>query len=344
MNPEEDLATLVNDIEGTEEEEMEQLEEVVPESEITTAITESNKSTWLTKLGEVGDNFTFREYNETYYYKRVVDPSGNNEDKFLIFHTSNDLANMKKEDLSSIEWDVHTFLLSKHYVVVNIKKFSEELTKNINVVGTPKIKTYPFVLSAHYDLAREVNMLNDNDAKFIFELITGIDCKDGIDSVSTKLFVNILNSYNGSISLTTDYCATTSIEKDDGVYEFCDYFSLINGSSRVRHFSSNFNEIKSGLESITSELDMIQKALKLYTTDINDTAEKIAAIFGKTSRKRLISYWENVPVDYKNLYYLLIVSSIVLHEDYRVDTHNKIRAIVEKLSSKAINKFKKMNQ
>jgi len=286
-----------------------------------------NSTGWTFSLRDMTSiGVSIKEFGQEYQYKEILTP---NNEKTGLYTVCCLLE-------GSTKWVPLNGVLTRKYVIASSEKFINLLQDKIKLTEEPKVYIEPFrstwLGSTNYD----IKTFDDDDASMIFSIITGID---GIklSSVKSKLNIAVVNSYNGSRSLRLDYVVNTigSINNSDSssntTHKMKDFFTLCNFSSKFIHAGS-LQEIDTDVTSIQANVDHTIQKLKSYNTNIEDIIEKISKNFKKETRDHFQGQCSNLQPAYKNLYFILLITSVLLERNYTVLQHINIQSTVDKLN------------
>ena len=286
------------------------------------------EKTWTISLKDVNHGVIVTDFNESYQYSRVLDPTSNPTDKFLVFH--------KTTQNNETKWETMSGLLSNRYVVASLTDFIDILKTAIQFENDPVIYVEPFKCSWHTTTPHVVSLFgNDEASKLIFSLVSGINY-ESMENLITKLAIHVSNSYDGTRSLRLDYTIFISgIAKNSETtkeFKFHDYFTLSNYSNNIIH-TSQLENLSTDLTTVVEKLNGNIEILKGITVDADKYADAIVKCFKKDNKLQFISYYENLTPADKNLYTILLLTSIVIDKNYSSSVLNKIRGEVDSIFS-----------
>jgi hypothetical protein len=301
-----------------ETEEIEEEETLISESQI------AEQEGWVTPLNSVVEEFDLTEYGQVYKYQRVKDPDSNDSKKFLVFC----------KDGVEEDWITLPGLLSNRYHIASLEKFIERLQGQIEIEPNRIIKE-PFKLEWRGKTSYAINAFEDETAKLVFGIVSGLEIEsiERIQNMEANLVVLTSNSYDGSRSLRLDYSLRNKGIIDGKEFYTTDYFTLCNYSNSVIHTSS-LSTIASDLESIVSNIEPNIVRLKAVTEGLDNLAGIISKFYGKEERGQFDSIYENLAGEYKNLYILFMIASIILEKNYGIMKHQRIRGAFDTFISR----------
>lgn len=297
----------------------EQQEEIMEEDNL------QPDNSWFFALSNVPKFLKIVEYDQTYIFSRIVDPQGNYSNKFNVF--------FKEGNIDDANWITLNGVLTDRYVAASLEKFIEVVTSGVNLIGEPVIKREPWKSIWFGKTDTNIQYFDDETSGIVFSLITGVDLAV-INNLSSNLSIVVSNSYDGKRSLRLDYNINTSgsITVDGQLQEvnIVDYFSLGKFSHNVNH-TTGLAEVSTDLTSIQNNVTATINTLKNYRTNLNDIIESISSSFKKEARHQFNSLCENLVDDYRSLYYVLILASVALSNNYSVSEHMVIRSKIDNL-------------
>jgi hypothetical protein len=283
---------------------------------------------WVISLNSIsGDNvLQISEYDQTYLYKRVKDPAGEETKKFLVFYKESDS-----------DWEILTGLLSNRYHIASLEKFVNVLLSRIDIQENRILYKEPFRLEWRGKTNFTINTFEDEATKLIFGITSGLDLGsiESIENMNAGLTLLVSNSYDGSRSLRIDHTINLKGSIAEKEIEFVDYFTLCNYSNHVIHNSSLIN-IAEDLESVASNTEANIARLKAATEGIDELALNISRFYSKDIRDQFNSIMENIVPEFKNMYILFMIASIFLSKDYSILRHQKIRGVLDGASRRLL--------
>ncbi|MCK5020445.1 MAG: hypothetical protein KAS32_25640 [Candidatus Peribacteraceae bacterium] len=281
---------------------------------------------WVFALRDIpaGQFLQLKDFGHIYRYQRVVDPADDTTDRFLVFHQTED---------NEADWTTLNGLLTTRYVAASIEKFVANLAESTTFVGDPVIKSSQFACVWRGKLDGQVQYFTDETAKLVFSLLSGVDV-DSIDNLSSELSVSVSNSYDGTRGLRLDYVMNVggNIQTGNETREMriTDLFSLGRFSHKVIH-AGTLSAIEADLTQIHANMSNSLTVLQEFSNDFDANIEKIAKVLKKDNEQTFRSLCENLTGAYRNLYYMLIVASYVLTNNYSIKEHMKVRTAVDKM-------------
>ena len=198
----------------------------------------------------------------------------------------------------------------------------------ISLLEEPRINTDLFHAEWIAKSKTEVKIFDDDSAKLVFSLISGIEV-ESIDKILSNLTIVASNSYNGTKSLRVDYNIHTSAKIGEEVHTLRDFFTLTRFGHAVEH-TGNLSVISTNLINVKNNIEMNSELLKTYT-DIDGWVKEISKSFGKKIKTKFDGVWSNMVDDYRNLFYLLVTTSIILEQNYKFSDHLRVRSVVDRI-------------
>jgi len=308
----------VDDSEEITEEELEEVEKDVEEKTESSGI-----DSWTFPLSSIKDEKEIKEFDlQTYIYRRQTDPAGVKTNYFECFC---------KDSRNPNSWVPTNGLLSKRYIIANIENLTKELKKEVKVVGDPIIHHEPFFLNYSMKTETELKMFDTDESKFIFQLLTGIDELE-IKKIKSIAQIMISNAYNGTKSIRVDYNIKSSTTINDNTYNFVDFFTLGKYNKRLTHLSGGLGVVSSGMEHIDDYVKKSKTVLKSVTSNMDTIISNIKSKLRRENKQVFSTFIDNLPNEYKNLFYVLMLTSLTLSRDFSPKEHFAISTYVEKLS------------
>jgi hypothetical protein len=293
-------------------------------TQIETPIENKNSSvdvSWTSSLSDVTDSFTLKDFDAEFVYRRIIDPSNEKSNYFNVF------CKVKDKKTNKFKWVTHNGSLSKQYVVASMERYARNIVPKLKIIEEPKFYHDKFKSIWSVKTDSEIDLFDDEESKIVFGIISGIAI-DKIDEIKSNISVLLSNSYDGSKALRMDYNISTTALIDNNLYSLRDFFSLSRFGYYITHKSKLLN-INAEISDIKDQMKGDIEKLKLIDKNIDKIAEGVAKIFYKKSKMKFESYWENLVDSYKNLYYLLLIASIVLNEDYSILEYYKLKSVAE---------------
>lgn len=274
---------------------------------------------WVVHLRSV-NSYELNEFGRyDYNFVRIKDPNDIYTDKFAVFGKMN----------GSEDWNILNGLLSDRYGIAKTETFVNELRESIAIVGEPTLKTELFKTAWIADLSSPVELWEEEAAKIAFAIVTGTDIDD-INNINSNVSVVLMNSYDGKSRLRLDYALTTRAAIDGSIHKFQDYFSMVSHSTRIVH-SRNLVNVNHDIDSMRQNI--ISTMTRLKETSISDDdqiIEKLVKAFNAEGGRVFENTWIHMVPDYRNLYYLCIVASIILDKYWSSLSYARSRSILER--------------
>jgi len=290
---------------------------------------------WSIRLSDIPKGKTLRvnEFSgkQIYQYQELLTPDDEQTGMFMCFCQDDRI----KKDGKTPWVPMKGGTLSDRYVVVQAEELIKSILDEVDEDKTNKQHTIchePYLLEYGIKTNHKIELFNDETAKIIFNMITGLDDKDYQDLRST-IHVVIVNSYDGKKSLRLDFVVKTSAKVGDSEYNLIDYFTLGNNSHILEHMSNSVKSVSAKFESIKNSVDGNVAILKEHKSSIDSIIVDIASRFKKANREAFITLCDNLPNDDKNLFFVMIMASIVLTKNYSLQERMKIRTYIDSLLS-----------
>lgn len=306
------------DVSSEEKDIVEKEEKNLDEIEKSEGIETPSASTWIIPLADVHEYQIDEFALATIKWIRVKDPEGQYTDKFAVF--------CKK--FGEEEWSILNGLLSGRYQAVSLNSFVNSISSVFDLLHDPEIRFENFKSAWIADLNSPVSVFDHNSAKAVFSIVTGVSI-ESLDNVDTIISAIITNSYDGKAKLSINYALKTSviIPGEDNLHSFRDYFTLSNYSERVSH-SMKLESIRTNINEMSSNIQSAISQLKSIPVVGNDLIENIAGCYPSDGKKMLLAIWENTVPDLRNLFWIAIISSIVLDSHFALLPYFRVRTII----------------
>ena len=282
---------------------------------------------WCVKLGNTSSNITVTEFDKQQYkFSQVMDPNGEKSNYFTV-HC---------KEAGSEKWKTVNGVLSNNYVVTNVEEFINALKRNVSFEGDAVIKCQPFYLSWNGKTTKSIEYFDDDISKTIFSIVSGASVTE-LENISSYIQIQISNSYNGTRSVMLNYDIVNVGMFEGSSISYVDHFSLSKYRNKIAH-TGGLLEVKETLEDVQEYVDAAKTRMLNYTEDIDTVVEKVAnSMPSEKLKKSLYSLWDNIQGDFKNLFYLSVITSIVLNScdnlSYVMTASDRISNIFNKLTS-----------
>lgn len=300
--------------------------------DITPISEDTSVSLWTSPLSIVGKSFSLKEFDTEYKFVRIIDPASDETGYFNVFCKNPRHTNDKNNPI----WKALPGVLSDRYVVASLEKFVKAIGSQISLLEEPRVNTDLFHAEWIAKSKTEVNMFDDDTAKLVFSMISGIEV-ESIDKILSNLTIAASNSYDGTKSLRIDYNIHTSAKIGEEVHTLRDFFTLTKFGHAVEH-TGNLSEISTNLTDVKNNIETNSNFLKTYT-NIDGWVKEISKSFGKKVKTKFDDVWSNMVDDYRNLFYLLITTSIVLEQNYKFSDHFRVRSVVDRIFRTILSKI-----
>lgn len=303
--------------EDVEDEEDDFIEEVT--ENLDTAEENTKVYDWSYKLNKNEDvDYDLKEFDSHLYkFKRIFDPSN----KITPYYTIHCNIDGKKNKDGELEWHTKNANLSKKYVAASLDKLSKYIKENMNVTNEYVNTKTPFIISWNCDTVEEIKPFNREIDQVLFESITGIDM-NVYKNASSKVRLNVLNSYDGRTSMFATYLNNMVFENKDGNKKnFIDYFTMNSMSKSVPHMGT-MDIIKTGLENVSEKVkEDVEKLKKYKPENLTEIMKECSKKLRGDVKKSFNSTWDSVPSKNKNMFYALLMLSSALNKAYNSKTH-----------------------
>lgn len=279
---------------------------------------------WTFPLASVPLNrpLVVREFdNKQYRFTRVADPDGEDSKKFLVFY--------KGSNADDVNWEILPGLLTNRYNVVSLSEFVNSVQTSMPVTNT-NIISIPFTMVWVGKTNESFQQFSSEESMLLFSILSGIQVEN-LEAIRSTLFLHITNTYNGTKRLKVDYVLKSSLEVDGNEFIIGDFFTLLRSSKSIIH-NDSLNELSNDITNISSQIAQMTTVLKELQLN-SETHDQLEKAFGKKNRVRFVSMCENLPDNYNSAYYIFILVSSILNENYDIREHMRLRKVVEKVIS-----------
>lgn len=278
---------------------------------------------WTIPFSELTENELIIQEGDMqkYIYKKVLDPEGNETGLFEGFCLDSGVGS----------WKSMNGLLSKKYIAANLNEFINSAFTDIEFTNQIS-KHEPFYMSKVLYTNNALTVLDADSAKTLFELITGASDLS-ISNINSKLSIMISNSYNGTMSIRMDYVITNSVNVNGNSVSFDDYFLLNKHHFTFQHMMGGFDNIASDFSNIQNYLDTEINRLKSHVLSDNDIQTISSKFYKKAGRESFLSSCENLNDNTKNMFYVMMLASMVLNSHYDIQSHKNIRSYIDKFNN-----------
>ena len=279
---------------------------------------------------EINETDVNGRWYQTYKYYPMKDPDGNYTGLFnCCCKDVNYTDRINDEDVHV--WIPMNGLLSKRYIVANVRAFVDNLLEQFNNASSVHIQHQPFKFMEIVHTDSPINEFEDEESRLIFQLITGID-DVVINNRESVLEILVSNNYSGNRSIRLDFVIKTNSNINGQNHWFRDFFTLSNHCHTLSHLSGSLGSMSTEISNVQGYIDSSVSILKEVTANMNQHIRNIGSKFcKKDSRTKFLSLCENLSGDSMNLFNVLILASIVVSQEFEFDSHLGIRSYVDKL-------------
>jgi len=250
-------------------------------------------------LSEVNGNILqIKDFDLDVAYKRIFDPA----------EKATNIWSIHFKDSGTSDWFTINGSLTSRYSVAMTEKILSEIQRNMggNLLDQKFKRSGTYIkalfLMSGFDIESE--QINDAD-KVLFKLITGVDI-DNLNSRRSLSFCAI-NGFAGNFALTLYYGILTLWSGTDSEHKpikhgINNIFVLNNFATRLIHDSSleiNYSEIQDVKTNLTAEVDSHKRVVANI-----QFIQKFCDTFPKKFTKLFCTLFDDLPNEYKNLYYV----------------------------------------
>jgi len=331
---EDDTTTIVVDLEeetnGEGESEIENQSEGLSEEV-------QQRIPWFHNLSEVETQLEIVEFEQyRYLFKKVADPEGEQSNKFLVFY--------KDHTKEEPKWETLVHLLSDQYTVALTEAAFENTIANMEYgVTDVTINSVPFRMIVSAETSCPINLFQQEEMKIVFQIVTGID-PDQFSNISSKVIINIINTYNGTKKINRTYeIKTTADRGDDEHHSFKDYFLISTLNESFIHSENYLGRTTVALRTAQQALDNNIHVLNSITEGVESISKYVSEKLGKEEKNMFTDMWENIPAESKTLLMFIVLISYILEKSenrnkiYFTTVHQLIQSLISKKIKEAAN-------
>ena len=271
--------------------------------------------------------------DQIYVYQAIKDPMGEKTNYFTCHY--------KKDDENYITSGT---CISKKYKPISMQQIIDSVKSELNVVDE-SVNTSPFLISWVGKCVNKLNLYDNYGDTIIYKLMLGEDYNESLTTIDNNLSLSIINTYNATSSIFFDF--VISIDFNDGTKnnKFNDYFTLHKINLKNFHKGTLQNIKDIDISGMSQTLNNNKKILCDYMPkNIDEIADKIASKLRGKIKKDFIINWTEFPKPNKNMFNLLLISSMVLTNNYTTKLHFDLRKIVESHTSKLFKSQQKIKK
>ncbi len=266
----------------------------------------------------------------------MVDPVGEVSNKFLVFY--------KDHTKEEPKWETLVHLLSDQYTVALTEAAFENTVSNMEYgVSDININSTPFRMVVSAETSCPINLFQQEEMKIAFQIVTGID-PDQFRNISSKVIINIINTYNGTKKINRTYeIKTTADRGDDEHHSFRDYFLISTLNESFIHAENYLGRTTGALRTAQQALDNNIHVLNSITEGIESISNYVCEKLSKEERSAFIDLWENIPANNKTLLMFIVLISYILERSenknkiYFTTVHQFIQSLISKKIKEAAN-------
>ena len=279
---------------------------------------------------EINETDVDGRWFQTYKYYPMKDPDGNYTGLFNCCCKDVNYTERINDNDTHV-WIPMNGLLSKRYIVANVRAFVDNLLEQFNNASSVHVYHQPFKFMEIIHTDSPISEFEDEESRLIFQLMTGVD-DAVIDNRESKLEILISNNYSGNRTIRLDFVVKTTTTIDGQTCWFRDFFTLSNHCHTLSHLSGSLGSMSTEISNIQGYIDSSVAILKGVTINMNQHIRNIGSKFSKKDpRTKFLSLCENLGGDSMNLFNVLILASIVVSQEFDFDSHLGIRSYVDKL-------------
>jgi len=280
----------------------------------------------IVRLADIEDEVLVQDMNYEFFYKRIVKPDEN----------PSDLFNLHYREETMQQWATCNGCLTEGFTVVKTEEAIRQIREGLGaeLIGEKHFRHDTSVKSTFLLTDYELELQADTEAdKLIFKLITNIDADIEVLSKAGMSF-NIINGFSGNHALQLNYGFMKNIygpEPEDGSERKClssnNPFLLDEYTHRLVHdrgMSVSFEEVSSVRDNIQTKIELF-KTISILEPFIEEFERK----FPKKFVKKYMALFEELPSDYKNLYWASFILGIIIESDKKIGQEIKLRSFIK---------------
>ena len=198
------------------------------------------------------------------------------------------------------------------------------VSRNLEFLGEPEIYFLTQKIHFHTKLNVKIDLFDDDINKMMLSVLLSKNPQELTNiSANTYIGLMIINGYDGTYSMSVDYTLNTQLEmtiadsNPESIW-FRDYFSLLNKSICVKHYSS-MSSLLRGVEDIRNDVINCISRLKSINDEetVNNFYETLLQKFNKSAEaKKKFEYFVSClprSETFFNVYHIILVCSIALN-------------------------------
>lgn len=274
----------------------------------------------IIKLSTIDDSVLVMDLNHQFHYKRFVKPDEVASNCFVLSY----------KGANQTTWNVSKSLLSNEYTVAKTEQVIDQIKTSLNseVINPKHYRSNTSVKSSFSLQGIDLNVTGVDEADAIlFRLFTNID-PDLNNVISSKLTFNIINGYSGNHALSLNYGVSKKFTYSGQSVEVNNIFILDSFTKRLVHDNHlttiTFEELTNVQSQIVTKINLF-KALR-----IGLSFEEGLNAFPKKFVKRFNAYYDMLPEQYRTLYYITFILSMLLEVEKRVVLEIQLREFIRK--------------
>jgi hypothetical protein len=279
----------------------------------------------ITSLVQIPDEILIQDMNYEFLYKRIMQPNG---EKSSLF-------NLHFKEKSNLSWTTMNGCLSENFKVIKTEEIINQIIEKLGAIISKKLHfrqgtsvKCSFILS-DFTLDLPQDQLSD---KIVFKLVTGIESDISVLSRAALSF-NIINGFSGNRRLVLNYGFLKSVHaqvnNEDRVITSNNPFLLDEYSKNLVHDDKN---LEISYAEITDIEHQVQRKIEVFK-GIPLSAEWLKdfyVMFPKKFATVVQGFMEEIPMNYKNLYYLCFVLGIILDNMKNINLETRLKLYIIK--------------
>jgi len=280
----------------------------------------------IVRLSDVPDQVLIQDMNYEFFYKRIVKPDGQASDLFNLHYREESMEN----------WATCNGCLSDDFTIVKTEEAIRQIREGLSadMVGEKHYRADTSVKSTFLLTGYELDLAQDNDAdKLIFKLITNVEADIEVLGRAGLAF-NVINGFSGNHALQLNYGFMKNIygpEPEDGSERKCvssnNPFLLDEYTHRLIHdrgMTVSFEEVSNVRGNVQTKIEQFRQ-IPVVEAFVEDFELK----FPKKFTKKFLSLYEDLPSEFKNLYYCSFLFGILIESEKKIALEIKLRTFIK---------------
>jgi len=276
-------------------------------------------------LKNIENEVLVKDMNYEFHYRRLIQPDLNPSDLFALHY----------REQSMERWVTCNGCLSHNFTIAKTEDIMRRIQTELNVpiIGEHHFRSDTTVKVTFLMSDFNLELPQDNQAdKIIFKLITNMDADIEVLGRAGLSF-NIINGFSGNHALQLNYGFMKSIYGPEGTdgerKSICSNnpFLLDEYTHRLIHDSSmavTFEEVANIRNNVTAKIELF-KNIPILDAFIDLFTKSFPAKFVK----KFNSLFEDLPSEFKNMYYISFIFGILIDAEKKINLEIKLRSFIK---------------